>query len=145
MVCRAAARGPPSLNSNCQVFTPWSVATLPAKVIFVKLRFAKCGDLLYIFIFSVTMKDGCMLGAKLYCARDVIDGQKLASLATRAFPLQQMPASCAFKQVSQQQSVAALRPHNTPSLFEEEEKLLMQLLYMIMMHDMMQYMIYDMI
>ncbi|MPC42546.1 hypothetical protein E2C01_036169 [Portunus trituberculatus] len=42
VVHRAATRGLPSLNSNRQACTQWSVTTLPAKVNFVKLRFANC-------------------------------------------------------------------------------------------------------
>ncbi|MPC24706.1 hypothetical protein E2C01_017794 [Portunus trituberculatus] len=40
-------QGTASLNSNCQACTRWSVATLPPKVNFAKLRFTKCGSLLY--------------------------------------------------------------------------------------------------
>ncbi|MPC71771.1 hypothetical protein E2C01_066057 [Portunus trituberculatus] len=40
-ICCTAARGLPSLNSNRQVSTQWSVATLPPKLSFIKLRFAK--------------------------------------------------------------------------------------------------------
>ncbi|MPC08240.1 hypothetical protein E2C01_000819 [Portunus trituberculatus] len=39
VVRHVAARGLPSLNSNCQACTRWSMATLPPKVNFAKLRF----------------------------------------------------------------------------------------------------------
>ncbi|MPC12239.1 hypothetical protein E2C01_004918 [Portunus trituberculatus] len=38
-------RGPPSLNSNRKMCTRWSKATLPPKLNFTKLRFAKCKGL----------------------------------------------------------------------------------------------------
>ncbi|MPC34631.1 hypothetical protein E2C01_028027 [Portunus trituberculatus] len=43
--CHVATMGPPSLNSNRQACTRWSVATLPPKVNFAKLRFANALEL----------------------------------------------------------------------------------------------------
>ncbi|MPC55483.1 hypothetical protein E2C01_049421 [Portunus trituberculatus] len=50
MVCRATVRGPPSLNSNRQACTRWSMTTLLPKVNYTKLRFTQCGGLLYLIL-----------------------------------------------------------------------------------------------